>query len=159
VGISKRSRWVCICHQISVSRLLPFALLDELEQSSGWSKPMSLASDWFSAYTTPVWKVWQWQCLQPLALTRFSLKFDSAAKSDTSWKIQPVSFLDMFLALWVIVVWAVHLVYLDWNLVDFLLTICLVFSLVVNFSFELLKTESKCLRFTYLVYMISLSIW
>jgi hypothetical protein len=51
-----------------------------------------------------------------------------------------------------------HLVYLDLHLVDFLLTICLLLSLVVNFSFELLKTESKCLHFTYLVHMISLSI-
>jgi hypothetical protein len=54
--------------------------------------------------------------------------------------------------------WVVHLVYLDWHLFDFLLTTCLVLSLVVNFSFELLKTESKYLHFTYLVHMFSLSI-
>jgi hypothetical protein len=52
----------------------------------------------------------------------------------------------------------VYLVYLGWHLVDFLLTICLVLSLVVNFSFELLKTESKCLHFIYHVHMISLNI-
>jgi hypothetical protein len=46
----------------------------------------------------------------------------------------------------------VHLVYLDWHLVNFLLTICLMLSLVVNFSFELLKTESKCLHFTSCAY-------
>jgi hypothetical protein len=51
-----------------------------------------------------------------------------------------------------------HLVYLDLHLVDFQLTICLLLSLVVNFSFELLKTESKCLHFTYLVHMISLNV-
>jgi hypothetical protein len=43
----------------------------------------------------------------------------------------------------------VHLVYLDRHLVEFLLNLCLVLSLVVNFSFELLKTESKCLHFTF----------
>jgi hypothetical protein len=52
----------------------------------------------------------------------------------------------------------VHLIYLDLHLVDFPLTLCLVLSLVVNLSFELLKTESKCLHFTYLVHMISLSV-
>jgi hypothetical protein len=52
----------------------------------------------------------------------------------------------------------IHLIYLDWHLVDVLLTLCLVLSFVVNFSFELLKTESKCLQFTYLKHMISLSI-
>jgi hypothetical protein len=51
----------------------------------------------------------------------------------------------------------VHLVFFDFHLVDFLLTICLVLSLVVNFSFELLKIESKCLHFTY-VHMIRLGI-
>jgi hypothetical protein len=35
----------------------------------------------------------------------------------------------------------VHLVYLDLHLIGFLLTICLVLSLVVNFSFELFKTK------------------
>jgi hypothetical protein len=49
----------------------------------------------------------------------------------------------------------VHLVYLVLHLVDFLPTLCLVLSLVVNFSFELLKTESKYLHFTYLVHMIT----
>jgi hypothetical protein len=51
-----------------------------------------------------------------------------------------------------------HLVYLDWQLVDFLLTICLVMSLVVNFSFELFKTKSNCLHLIYLVHIVSLNI-
>jgi hypothetical protein len=51
----------------------------------------------------------------------------------------------------------VHLVYLEWHLVDFLLNICLVLSLVVNFYFKPIKIELKCLHFTYLVHMISLS--
>jgi hypothetical protein len=36
-----------ICHHIIVLRLLPFALLDELEQCSRTLKPVSLASDAF----------------------------------------------------------------------------------------------------------------
>jgi hypothetical protein len=35
---------VRFCHHLSVSRHLPFAPLDELEQGSGGSKPVSLAS-------------------------------------------------------------------------------------------------------------------
>jgi hypothetical protein len=51
----------------------------------------------------------------------------------------------------------VHLVYLGVHLVDFLLTMCLVMSCELLF-FALLKIESECLHFTYLVCRISLSV-